>query len=243
MKKLLICTVVFVAVMSAAVTSYAITYKSNTNEVTTNAASTKSTVLIIKGEDIPEPAKENIVYVDQADSFFDASVGFLIKSDPEENVYHVRLGGSEEHAQNLVFYIGMREAVGDVQMTPITKINDGAGEPPSSTDGIDVVVQEDGKTVYNIGYTAEIPTAYDFNSVIIKVQNESGKDIYMGYDLTKQTTMSGSGEAMLGIQINGVKSTKYIKGIWLSPRTIAESNKRATALQDVNSSERQEAAK
>lgn len=239
MKKILICMAVLAAMMSATAPSYAATYDLQNYEVGTTWASGKSTVLIKKGA--PEAQVTDItdiVYVDQADSVFGASVGFLIKSDSEENVYHVRLGGSEEHAQNLVFYIGMRDAVGDVQMTPITKINDGAGEPPSSTDGIDVVVQEDGKTVYNIGYTAEIPTAYDFNSVIIKVQNESGKDIYMGYDLTKQTTMSGSGEAMLGIQINGVKSTKYIKGIWLSPRTIAESNKRATALQDENSSER-----
>lgn len=170
MKKILICMAVLAAMMSATAPSYAATYDLQNYEVGTTRASGKSTVLIKKGA--PEAQVTDItdiVYVAQTDSVFGASVGFLIKSDPEENVYHVRLGGSEEHAQDLVFYIGMRDAVGDVQMTPITKINDGDREPPSSTDGIDVVVQEDGKTVYNIGYTAEIHTAYDFNSVIIKV--------------------------------------------------------------------------
>jgi hypothetical protein len=36
--------------------------------------------------------------------------------------------------------------------------------------------------------------------------------------------ISDEGSAVVGIQINGLPSTDYIKGIWLSPRTITDNS-------------------
>ena len=48
------------------------------------------------------------------------------------------------------------------------------------------------------------------------------KDVYMGCNLG--TVISTEGEAKIGIQINGLPSSDYIKGVWVSPRMFAENS-------------------
>lgn len=70
---------------------------------------------------------------------------------------------------------------------------------------------------YNVGYKAT--ASGKINSVIIKA-TENGKTVYMGVNL--ETSIDTGGAAEIGIQIEGLPSVEYVKGIWLSPRTITE---------------------
>lgn len=201
MKKQLICMAAVAAVMLSAVTSYAATYNSD-NSVSTSMADGKQTVLIYKADDAQAtPTESNIVYVDQANSVFSGETSFLIKDSAEDGLYKVLFGGGELKTD--LFYIGMSNAVGDIPM-------EYAGSMEYGKDS-------EGKPLYNMGYKANATGS--INSLIIKVKKDD-QDVYMGCNLG--TFISTEGEAEVGIQINGLPSTDYVKGIWLSPRTISD---------------------
>ena len=199
MKKI-VCLFVATAAMTATMTSYAATYET-TNEVSTAVADGMQTVMIYKGDNSVTPSDSNIVYVDQADNTFNAKTKFLIKSSAAnaEGLYTVLLGGSK--LKKDTFYIGMSETPGDTKMKSV---------------GSDEYVT-DGNKLYNVGYTAEATGA--INSVIIKVTRDN-KDVYMGCNLG--TAITTKGTATVGIQVNGLPSVDYIKGIWISPRVISD---------------------
>ena len=114
-------------------------------------------------------------------------------------MYTVAFGTGIGNPVKETFYIGVENAEysGDVEMTLIE------GENGYYKDG----------SVYNIGYKATVPVGA-YKSVIIK--KSDGK--YMGCSLP--TTLSGTGNAEIGIQINGVSSLTDISKVWLSTRTI-----------------------
>lgn len=208
MKKHLICMAAVVSIMVASVTSYAATYETSSdpktdNSVSTDKAERMKTVIIYKGDNNVTPANDNIVYVDQADNTFNAQTKFLLKSNAADGIYTVLLGGNERKSD--VFYIGMSETLGDTVM-------DFAGDDAYGQD-------ESGNQLYNAGYTCT--ASGTINSLIIKVTRD-GKDVYMGCNLG--TVISTEGEAKIGIQINGLPRRDYIKGVWVSPRTIVENS-------------------
>lgn len=206
MKKHLICMAAVVSIMFASVTSYAATYETSSdpktdNSVSTDKAERMKTVIIYKGDNNVTPANDNIVYVDQADNTFNAQTKFLLKSNAADGIYTVLLGGNERKSD--VFYIGMSETPGDTEMTGV---------------GVEPYVKDE-KQLYKAGYKCD--ASGTINSLIIKVTRD-GKDVYMGCNLG--TFISTKGDATIGIQINGLPREDYIKGVWVSPRTIAENN-------------------
>lgn len=211
MKKTLTCITALAAMLSAAATSYAATYDSNQNQVTTTAPVNKEAVIIIAGEASDTPTESNIVYLNQADTSFSGSVDFLIKSSPADGVYTIMFGG-DDGVSSETFRIGMNEKAGDVVMTAIEGEN-----------GVAAVTDDQGKTTYNIGYTATAKLG-NYNSIIIKTADGT----YMGCSLPTPN-MEGDGATTLGIQINGVESTSDIETVWLSTRTVDDSTGSAAA--------------
>lgn len=202
MKKSLICITAAAVMMFATVTSYAAgSYDTQNNEASFDAAEGKSTVLIYKGDTNTTPTSENIVYVDQATSPFNASTNFLLKADPTDGAYTVKFGSSDGTSAETSFFIGMIDTDKDVQLTKI-----------DGKDGYKEVV-DNGGTTYNIGYKATIEIENGYKSLIIKKG-----DSYMGCALP--STFSGKGNAEIGIQINGASSLDEIEGVWLSIRGI-----------------------
>lgn len=198
MKKSLICTMTLAAMLFSAATSYAATYDSEGDKVTTASAANKKAVIIVKGGTDTVPTGDNIVYVNQANSAFDATTEFLIKnSDADmDGLYTVMLGGDNAVPVKEIFRIGMSEDAGDLRMTLIE------GDTGFSTNA-------DGSKNYGYKATAESGTAYQ--SVIVKCNGS-----YLGKSIPN---MTNDGE--VGIQINGVQSTDTIEGVWLSTRNIS----------------------
>lgn len=200
MKKSLICMTAAAAMMFATVTSYASSYDTQKNAASFDEAAGKTTVLIYKGN-AATPTAGNIVYVDQATSPFNASTNFLLKAGPTDGEYTVKFGSSDGTSAETSFFIGMIDTDKDVQLKKI-----------DGTDGYKEVV-DNGVTTYNIGYKATIDIENGYKSLIIKKGNS-----YMG--CTLPSTLSGSGSAEIGIQINGASSLDEIEGAWLSIRGI-----------------------
>lgn len=184
----------------ATVTAHASnSYDPSNNKLTSTDAAQKSTVLIYKGETVS--TSDDIVYVDQSTTAFDASTTFLLKANPDGGLYTVKFGGDgETTATSSTFYIGMQEASGDVELTKI--------------DGVDGYAEVDGK--FNIGFKGNVTIA-DYKSVIIKKSNGT----YLGCDMPIES-LSGDGSIEVGIQINGVESQDAISNVWLSTRTIVD---------------------
>lgn len=208
MKKSLICVAAVAAMMCTAVTSYATgSYSPTNNSAAFTEAEGKSTVIIYKGTD--SPTSDNIVYVNQASGVFGAATDFLLKDNAAEGVYTVKFGGSDESASASTFYIGMIDAINDIELNMIDGEN-----------GYKAVVDND-VTTYNIGYTAtNVDLSKGYQSIIIK----KGEN-YMGCEIPSK--LSGGGTVNIGIQINGVSGTlngttltPEIDGVWLSTRGI-----------------------
>lgn len=197
MKKSLICTMTLAAMLFSAATSYAATYDSEGDKVTTASAANKKAVIIVKGGTDTVPTGDNIVYVNQANSTFNAETEFLIKnSDADmDGLYTVMLGGGTVPVKE-TFCIGMSEDAGDLPMTLIP----GASGYTENTDGSK-----------NYGYSATAKAGTVYQSVIVKCNG-----VYRGKSIPN---MTNGGE--VGIQINEVKSTDSIEGVWLSTRSIS----------------------
>lgn len=195
MKKQLICIMAAAAMLAAApaaLASEGVTYDLGKKSVTVDGQDQKKIVLITNSDN-------DIVYVNQADSTFQATDEFLLKNDVTEGTYTIKLGADSGEAVTIPFTIGMSEASGDVKLTMPTE----GGEATNS----------DGKTK-NIGYTANNVSG-TYKSVIIQ---KNGDDKYYGITLGTVMTLDN---AAVGIQINGVSDTTTISKVWLSQRGIA----------------------
>lgn len=188
MKKL-ISAILMMAAVSSSATAFAadVTYSTD-NSVSSTAAAGKSTVLVTKGT---STAAEDIVYVNQADTAFEATTQFFLKNSVEEGSYTITLGGNGE-AVKKTFNIGLSETLGDIAMTSVGHI------------------EVDGK--YNIGYKATAPGEY--NTLLVKKADGT----YLG--CTLDTTLTGGSDVVLGVQINGVDNLSDISAVYLSTRTI-----------------------
>lgn len=201
MKKQLICMASSAAMVFASLTSYAATYDTS-NKVSIDIADGKKTVLIYKGDVTDSATRKNIVYIDEAADSFAAQTDFMIKNlASPEGLYTVKLKGETGTVVTDSFYIGMAEGEGDV---------------PMALAGSAAVTGADGKTTYSVGYTAN--SAGPIGSFIIKVSDENGNTVYKGSNVG--INISGESDVKVGIQINGLPGTDYVKGIWISPRVI-----------------------
>lgn len=196
----------------ATVTSYAATYETNSSDaslagsVSTPQAADKTTVLIYKGAQTDSATARNIVYIDEVADTFTAETKFLIKSSAaaNEGLYTVSLGDGSGTVIYDTFYIGMGEASGDLPMNRI-----------AGAEGINEITADNGSKSYNIGYTVTVDLD-GYKSIIIKTK--SGQ--YMGLNFPIDG-LTGSGNALYGIQINGVATEDGILGVWLSSKEIA----------------------
>lgn len=144
-----------------------------------------STVLITDSEN-------RIVYVDQDDDTFDASVDFLIKTDPGYGKYNVKLGGEDVEAVNTYFYVGVEPEEGDVTMKRLQN-----EETPDSGD------------TYKIGYYAYIESedVEKYNSLKVGFDgNPKFGGVDLDGDAWDKTHYSGSGDLYIIFQLNDVPS-------------------------------------
>ena len=185
MKKLTALAALLLAV-SAGTTAFAQTEYDPTNEsVTTSDQSSYKTVLITKG-DGAEPTADNIVYMAQANTGFGAGTDFLLKQNPTDGVYTIRLGGgSNGQTATAKFAIGVGVTGYD---TPLEALTEGE------------VASED-NTTYSLSFVTPNTGVRLTNGAVILVKIDN---TVMAYPIDNNINISGDVTAILGVQIDDV---------------------------------------
>ena len=141
MKKIIACLSLALAMVAGttAMAAPAANYDSANNKVTVSEANAYKTVLIEDAEGTP-------VYIDQATDVFAATADFLIKANPDQGNYTVKLGGN-----GTVTTATFTVSEADPAPQPV-------GEPMRWL----AQVADDNGTTYSAGFTAE---AVNLNTV------------------------------------------------------------------------------
>lgn len=203
MKKFLVSTAAFMMAAAVSTTAFAGTYDPEKNEVSVDGTGYK-TVIITEKNNISK-----IVYVNQAKSDFGASAEFMLKSEPTAGFYTIMLGGSGD-IESQDIYIGSADKIGEYAA--------GANGAAELTLKFDAVKEED-KT-YTLAFATENAVSLDsIKAIIVKVG-----DTYLVKET--ETTVTGGGEALVGIQITGVSEKQKNAGlsVYLTPVALKGGN-------------------
>ncbi len=172
MKKIIAC-ISLVFAMSAGVTALADTATPGDNtDVDVVTENTYNTVLITAKED-----KDNIVFVDQNDSGFAATVKFLLKEDIADGEYVVKMGSASGAATSMEFRIGEAPKTA-ISMTKAYTYD-----------------TKDGK--YDAGFTYE-GSLEGYSKLVFTATAEKGSDTAT-FDLP--TTFSGEGITDFAVRV------------------------------------------
>lgn len=184
--------------MLPAYASTTYTLENNNLEVSQDVVKGKSTVLIKKGRKQDSTNANNIVYVDQASTPFEAATNFCIKETADDGIYTIMMGGDNGQVVTDIFYIGMNNAAGDVKMTRRE-------------------VQDDEKTpeTEHLRYLCRVSGNRKFKTVIMKIGEDNFAFPLEG-DGWSINTEEGS-SVVFGIEIIG-NDVSNIKEVWLSER-------------------------
>lgn len=203
MKKFLVSTAAFMMAAAVSTTAFAGTYDPEKNEVSVDGTGYK-TVIITEKNNISK-----IVYVNQAKSDFGASAEFMLKSEPTAGFYTIMLGGSGD-IESQDIYIGSADKIGEYAA--------GANGAAELTLKFDAVKEED--ETYTLAFATENAVSLDsIKAIIVKVG-----DTYLVKET--ETTVTGGGEALVGIQITGVSETQKNAGlsVYLTPVALKGGN-------------------
>lgn len=203
MKKFLVSTAAFMMAAAVSTTAFAGTYDPEKNEVSVDGTGYK-TVIITEKNNISK-----IVYVNQAKSDFGASAEFMLKSEPTAGFYTIMLGGSGD-IESQDIYIGSADKIGEYAASA-----SGAAELTLKFDA----VKEEGDT-YTLAFATENAVSLDsIKAIIVKVG-----DTYLVKET--ETTVTGGGEALVGIQITGVSEEQKNAGlsVYLTPVALKGGN-------------------
>lgn len=203
MKKFLVSTAAFMMAAAVSTTAFAGTYDPEKNEVSVDGTGYK-TVIITEKNNISK-----IVYVNQAKSDFGASAEFMLKSEPTAGFYTIMLGGSGD-IESQDIYIGSADKIGEYAA--------GANGAAELTLKFDAVKEED--ETYTLAFATENAVSLDsIKAIIVKVG-----DTYLVKET--ETTVTGGGEALVGIQITGVSEEQKNAGlsVYLTPVALKGGN-------------------
>lgn len=202
MKKIIACGTLLLA-LAAGTVSFAedVTYVTTDNSVKINNADGYRTVLVYSSDD--DLTAEKIVYVNQAEDgkSFSQAAQFLLKADPQNGKYTIRLGGGKTLSTfSKDFYIGVgSNTESNIKMEPIT------------AEGGFVKREDDN---WSIGYTVSVSEG-TYRAIL--VQNG---DKVMGYSIDP-LTVSGQGGVNIGVQLDGVsEAEKDAIEVYLSKGTV-----------------------
>ena len=189
-------------VLSVGITAFAdgtADYNVTNNAVTVgNSVTDYETVLITKDSD------NSIVYVNQAENTFNASIAFLLKANPDTGSYTVELGGTDSDVETMTFTI-VETGNNDYEMTL-------AGSEE----------REDGK--FNVGFHIQSEIISSYHSIKVRF-NKGGTPTTGGYHLPDFGVV-GPGSFSFAFQINGVpEAEKDSIRVYLSPDNNLSNNK------------------
>lgn len=176
MKKIIAC-ISLVFAMSAGVTALAAdaTYTKDTNDVAIDATG-YTTVLI-------EDAADNIWYVDQNDSGLGSTAKFLMKADPADGTYTVKMGGSKTGAaMSETEFVVSSEPEVEAKTVEMTLTNQ---------------MEKDGS--YDLGWFAELAVK-DCGYIAITANGTETKTVYFNSPFAA----TGEGDALVAVKIQGV---------------------------------------
>ncbi len=201
MKKLLFCIALITMMISSMLPSYAATYTPNVDvdgngKVVSSKAEGKKTVLITKGTETDAADANNIVYINEADTTFQAATDFLINKTADDGLYTIILSGNEESLVKDTFYIGMNYDSGDIKM--VKRIN-----PEDQIEN-------------GVRYACSVSGAKEFKTVIIKMGGE-----YYGFNAPNGWSVSGTSTSF-GVEIKSDNDddVNQITDVWLSERVL-----------------------
>ena len=166
-----------------------------TATTTVTGAGSYSTVLITDCSD-----DNNIVYVDQADTIFDAQVDFLLKANPNYGKYNVKLGGENVDPTSTYFYVGV-DADPQKDDVPMKRLS----YTGTST--------ENNTTYYTAGFykTVEADELKDYKSLKVGYNNGT-QTVWGGFDLTKNWSylpeISGDGDLVLIFELDQIEANE-----------------------------------
>ena len=184
MKKIIACLSLALAMVAGttAMAAPAATYDSANNKVSVTEANAYKTVLIEDAEGTP-------VYIDQATDVFAATADFLIKANPDQGNYTVKLGGN-----------GTVTTATFTVSAPVTPDPDPVpvGDPMRWL----AQVADDNGTTYSAGFTAE---AVDLNAVSKIVISKTVGGVTQTAALNiSQVWSTASGTVNLAVKVTNV---------------------------------------
>ena len=158
------------------------------NKVDVNAdISNYSTVLITKGIEPFSGDNSDIVYANQADSAFTASL-FMLKAGADDGDYRILLGNADGESTSMTFNISSEEPSPDaVEMDPL---DSESGEPG----------------FINYAFTKEAVKLGQYDGIKIVVKDENNVEKTGGFRLDDilKTHLSQDASVNFGLQINNV---------------------------------------
>ncbi len=179
-------------------------------ETTVTGAGDYSTVLITD-------SSGNVVYVDQADGLFDATMPFLIQANPNYGKYTVKLGGENVEPTSTYFYVGV-DADPQKNDVPMKRLS----YTGTST--------ENDITYYTAGFYKTIKATEFSNYKSLKVGYDNGeKTVWGGFDLADNwrelPKISGEGDLTLIFELDEIEADEIDSvSVFLSPDVVGSEN-------------------
>ena len=190
MKKQIIGILATLSLLSgAAVYAEDISYDMDRNAVNNNVAGYRTVKIAEQG------SADNILYIDQNDSGFDASVRFLLKEDITAGTYVVSFGG-----------------LGEIKTSSFTITDEAVkGERSMPRVGSDTV--EEGETG-RVGFTVADVYIPAYSSILVSYSSD-GQTVTLGYPLSSLIDANIDSNISFGLQINDVPA-EYMDSIKVS---------------------------
>lgn len=190
-------TVLALTSCSAAIAADTSVYDSTDYSVTVGDDISAYTTVLITND-----STDDIVYVCQAESTFEASMDFLLKTNPAAGNYTVKLGRADmRSAKTMSFTVDAAEFT--KTQTQMTKR----------------VSEDMGNGKYRMSFNLNAVNLSGYNVITVKIGNVLG-----GYDLS-DVFPNMSGDVNLGLQINNIPSEyKDIIEVYLGYGTLSSNS-------------------
>lgn len=183
---------------------YTTTYHSDMNteypnSVSSDYTSKSRTVLVIKGETIPDNINtEDIVYIGQApgqETAFEESTHFFLPNNVADGIYTIIF----ENGESKKLAKGIGEVVHDVELTHLADSDELADPDEISVD----------KT-YKMGFVYDTATLNmaDYQNILITFGADTDND-YKVLKYEVPTVFTGDTQARIGIQLNRIPTDIY----------------------------------
>ena len=207
-RKVFLCMIfaLFAAVSTNAYAAGAV-YSDETNKVTAENKSNIQTVLITNTEGTVD-TEDDIFYIDQAvNSSLDAAIGFLMKANPQNGRYYMKLYNGET-TEMLSFTIG-EVNVEDKALLPLNN----------------AIVNGDSYSVAFV--TSDDLYIEDYNIVKFAFE-QNGTTKYLGYPLSSlesftEFSLGNNEKRFFGVQLNGnISRYGTVSAAYLSDSKLAE---------------------